>query len=1077
MPWQNASNTGVAALQNRGGGHSWLGGLLTNFGHGVENFGTGLVSTAELAGKNIGAGGALIYGSTGLPGSRGAMGFAKSVGRQDVKTGENLVNHYVKTYGPAFWSAVHGHPLASLEHLGHAAYQDPFGVALDAATAWGGAGALARGLSRAADLATGETATGGFRNAWIKSVQETPNIPGRPNLLSPRYRTPRLVEHYPNGPGGAVERVSLPRPAMSTNPLSRPFQRLGSNVGGRVVNRAADSTLPGTGYLTQARRADFAAGRIGLQGAAQSAGRVGAADAAATGDYARAVGKLNGPERIATSLHLEGFLSHPGLTGLEAAQNVLRSWSKGLVEKPRMPGMPASRMDVRVANVNALRDIMQNHPHLLDLETAGGRVQQAVNAGRELGDYQEQLTHEVSGMPREALQLRRGLVSRVIHGQQEINPELTGVAKYSESPVTGFQPNENAVYMRHYNPVRTKQARAARANSVSFDPFGIKASEGKLAASGELDLNPNRLIAEVHDLHVKQANQTAIGRILDEGALRSGVNPGAFARGSEAIHAAMAEPDRYMLVDQPKAVQALQQGGVDLPKNAVFGTPTEITQAAKDFAGSNANDLMAVNRRMVETWRRGAFGTEKTDAGRIYDKGLSWWKQWTLTSRPAWYVHTTLGHGLQAGLLAGHRTPVALLRGSASRYPETAKAIAELHPTLNASFAREANAAGLAPELVKAGVGERMGRAPSAAFHLNDVGQQVIRRGGYLGAAAKAVRNEPGIANLALRPVRLGGMTDAELAARLRALPKGVVAHQNLESSRFLGDYAKFNRLETQLKRVIPFYAWNRVSNRLMGNLIARHPALANAIYQSGRAATPVENPQELLAGFPDYAKGGIGLLGGVLGLRSTNPLGVPIDEASGVAQGKGLGSILAGLAASSASPLVQIPIQEWTRQNMFTGGPFSAPPGHNGTAQSYGGPLLQRNAQGNWVQADNPTPGLFSDIMSLNPWDQVMRSGLSLLAGGNKPYDTTNDLDLLRAALHLGSGNKVDLFKPAAMHPSGVHAPLFLSSLASALGAPFYRVNPQQLAQSTARNNAEGWKAYRSTLKYRQKLAARLGQ
>ncbi len=1143
---------------------------------------TGLPATAEIVAKNIAAynPATMTYRLSHLPGSGAVAHFQGRVAHEDVQAAKALAHDYATRYGPMVASFAHGHPLAGVENLGRAAYEHPGLVAGDIATLWAGAGAAARAGSLAADVANLGEAGSALRSAHLRSV-----------VKGPRVRPSETLTHDLGG--GVTHTVTVTKPAMSPNPLTRAVFQRPAAAAARVIRAKLAAVEHGPlKALGTVGRIDRRMGRLGQNESAVTAGITAAKNIQDSRDFLRAVNGLRSyfgkdlashpHEKFAASLHIQGLLDQPGMTGVEAAQHIVDTWRANTARVKAGAAGPVPRTAMREANANALQAIIDNHPNLLDIKTAPARVQHAVETGLQLGLRTNEAAREAYGLTPKEIQARAEIPQRIVHGGQQIVPDVskeqarfdaaqadlsrltakqpTGAAwsdvraarsarsaavkdltraqragdpgaveaakqaaadaakqvrvvetahakarfgnpgtphqvraatreldqarkalnaakqnprahVYTEPTVPGYTPNAPAVYVPHVPVDRLpfRQRFRSEGKGGRTTPIKLHKSLGRLIATGDINMDPRLLVQANHQARYAIENRSSLDRLLSAAAYRT--EDGRIWAGPEAVARAAADPERIALVDVNTLKRALRQGdGGEMP-TVGFSGKQEVA-SARGLPAARQRQLVAVNKAALDSWRQTLTPTAGNPVARGYDKALGLWKGATLTLSPRWYLHNLESNIVQYGL-ASPRDLHAITRANG---PVVRDAINRAAPKMMGNFIRENMAAGMTPLAARQAAAARWEKFTSGAFALNDTLEGAFRRGTVLAAAAKTIRGEKNIPNLRLRPERLGGMTDQQIADAIDHMPDAVKAEVIRHAELFMGDYTTFNRTERAfVKRALPFYSWLRVITKLTANLPVRHPLTAQALAVTSEMASPVENPGDKL--LPYYARGGINLPGGVnIGTHGSNPFGTVGDPLDALASGGSFGDLANAVASGSESPIIQMAMEKLTGRNAFTGRDFSAPPGYNGTVASFGGsPLRIDPSTGQVVSATHPTPPWLQEVLGVLPFEPVLRGGLSAAAGA-RPYDTTSDPALLRYVFGLG-GNPVDLLKPPSTRPRGVATNPLLSSLASVLaGAPIRQVDPQAALQEALLRNADHRKAMIATLRARVKAAQQLG-
>jgi hypothetical protein len=961
---------------------------------------------------------------------------------------------------------------------------------------------------------------------------------GRPT--PPRYREPLKATMRPSAEHPTGTEVEIPRGPRSKNPLSRPFQRAGEKAADVVRRRLADATAPGVRRLSEQGRAErilSGTAREARVTAESNAAR--RADVAGLRDLNNAITKLrsskvlrSGSEALATWLHQHDLLDQPGMSPVEARDLVAQTMQDAINEASARRNPP--RLVEAQKNVDAIRALPD---HLLDLEQAPERVRRAVEASRKVAAAVEPEAQALFGLRPETQAARRGLGARILVGGSRFDPRLiretpeltaareaeqaardalgaaqrsgkvarvraatrrldeaqTRLSRAREKSRGDFTPAERDYQAEQgiYVPWRSAEERAGRGggpgpgSGYGFGPSTTKRATGESVRTGDVVMDP-ALVGEnaLSTFRVREAHRTLFGDggetpgLLDTMLYHDA--DGTAITGRRAAQLAAADPERATLINVGRLRAAFErsQAGAEAADvgEAAAGdivhdfvpSPDEVRQLADGRIpeGARQTDYVLANTKAVEEWR-GATRGATTAPTRALDDFLSFWKAGVLVGRPAWFVHNLVNNVLQYGLLTGTDLKSIL---EATRNPEVRARIparAEESSAAEVAGARTRSARG-AHETVRARVGKVPARVTRAGFQFNDKLESVIRRGGYL-AAAKQVAHAEGLA----------GSPEAILDA-VAANP--ALARQALTNfHRFLGDYRSFSPFErTVLRRVFPFYSWLRTISRLAVTLPVRSPLRAQALALAGQAGTLANNPLDPLIPTLSH-RGALNLDGYALGMMGSNPLGTLTGIMGNLGQSLSSEDALSAfadagtqLAGQSLNPLLSLAVGRLTGIDPFSGSPYSAPPGFGNTAGGYGqSPQAINPVTGLPDYVPTARPGLLQQIASQVPLESLVRQ---VISGGRQPYDTTSDLALLQSATGIGAPPAWQAFQKPSAHPSGFQYLPTLGALASWLGAPVYRVDPQVIQQHAQDILARYQQAQQSTLSEQARLRAQVG-
>jgi hypothetical protein len=482
--------------------------------------------------------------------------------------------------------------------------------------------------------------------------------------------------------------------------------------------------------------------------------------------------------------------------------------------------------------------------------------------------------------------------------------------------------------------------------------------------------------------------------------------------------------------------------------------PEELAQYA------NKTEVIALNKNAVEGWMQTLERPAGGKYGAWFDKSQSLWKDAVLALSPRWYLHVTAGHFLQYALGAGPRDILAITKVAGKKGEELRSTIESLFPGIATGLSQEGSA--IATSKI------------SALFHFNDQIQTRIRSAMALAMARKVLRNEGEGGELSFR------MSQDYLARGLEAIAENPILRDEVlkQALTFVGDYLNFSPAERSvLKRVLPFYSWLRVIGRLTLALPAHHPLMAEAVSVLGAASENAQYPYDFLN--PITRRGAIQVGNGInLGTAGFNPFGTVGDISSNVANpgSDPVTNLISALGQSSESPIIQSLIESLTKQNLFTGGQFTAPPGFGGGAAPYGQQPEAINPVTGLPETVTPSRNFLQNLFSnLVPQEPIARALLSIGAPG-RPYDTTNDAALAMRDFGLSSTPDAQMFMPPSKTGGSGQVSSLLSPLFSyATGFPIWQSNISQEIKNAMLQNQRMQKGQQQNVKSLAKNAARL--
>lgn len=317
---------------------------------------------------------------------------------------------------------------------------------------------------------------------------------------------------------------------------------------------------------------------------------------------------------------------------------------------------------------------------------------------------------------------------------------------------------------------------------------------------------------------------------------------------------------------------------------------------------------------------------------RTYDPAIQAFKVTVLPLSPSWQVGNVFGNALLA-TVGGGVGPIDL----ATQLTRAVKAYRASGPR------GERNFEAVGPRrLYTAG-------PTHEEFSFLRAPDEMVLGDGKASSAVRAVA-KPG-AKVVRASYALNGFVDnlGRSAVYLSKLNKGATPDQALRASlRAMGDFSRMTSFERRVvRRVIPFYAWQRHLTQLAFRLPVEHPMrMAWTLHLADMFGR-----DESIEDLPEFLRGAIPLPGGrLLGTRGLNPfsqVGGPV--------------LSPGDALRNLSPALKIPLEAYTGVDTLDGRPFSRPPG-TGRLDEFGREL--------------PTaPGLAKRITDISPQKRLLES------------------------------------------------------------------------------------------------------
>lgn len=1016
-------------------------GLLANLGGDALDVVTGLPNAAVLVAKNAALAPTGLYGHTVgrvLPGGQPARDFAAGVIEDDKAAGKAIAADYSHRYGPLF--------SGDFGTFASRMYENPGFFALDAGTvvtaAGSGAAAAARGLAKTAPASAFGQKAAKFGSRSI--------APGGPRYREPKVLTQRVGEASPESIS-----IEVPRRPYTPNPLTRPLQR-GVDVlrerASEAVGRYGED-LRGTSGLQGA--AGAIARRVGPEGQFQRAAyrqardiKLGAQDEAArmtadiASDYLRARSGLSSAigrdlvgrkhEEAALYLHMKGLLDVPGLTPRQARDRVIKTMRAEQDLRPTIKKANSLRV------IQSFEDIPES---LLDLKTAPPALRQAVASGRALSEKATGFTvasGKITPETAESVAMRPG---EVIHAGSRFDKK-TGMF----SPADPYTKTGRGVYLPDI-PVDklTRTAAKAAGQFGRFTAEPIKQSHGFLLLTGNLVTDSRLPVYAAQKAVAASLQPKFIDDFVQRFAAREGGPKGKIVSGPRAVEALRADPDNIVLISRRAILDGLNAAN-DLPAGK-FLTDEDLSGAfiggaqlrtVEELARSGkALDVIAVPKSAADTIRSGMVAPTRLVRG--LDNALDAWRSGILAFAPRWYVNNLFGNTLQFGLLGG--LDLKAIRQAAR--PEFRHAIPERIAASTLARDARGNLTGK--------MGREQGRLSAAAetgFAFNQWLEAHIRRGAYVAAAKKVLRNEG---------TKTRRMSDADLARVIEDMPDALKTEAIRKTELFMGDYRRLSPFERNvLRRVFPFYSWIRVIGKLTASLPFEHPMRTQAMALASKMGTEVENPLDQIR--PYWERGRINLPGGI-SLRTTgaNPFATVAGTVAALGTGD-VGGAVNELATGSFNPLIQVAGAQVAGRNLFTGRDFSAPPGWEGTLSQFGRDPVRWNAATGRFDSVQIKPSLATNLLESLPMVSNIRA---LVSQGRSPYDVVPTTDLV-----LGRRPNWQMYRRPPRSSTGVERIPTVTALGGLIGFPAVRVDPEAELRAYIENIRRGEAMRRATEK-----------
>jgi hypothetical protein len=359
-----------------------------------------------------------------------------------------------------------------------------------------------------------------------------------------------------------------------------------------------------------------------------------------------------------------------------------------------------------------------------------------------------------------------------------------------------------------------------------------------------------------------------------------------------------------------------------------------------------------------------------TGVGGVLGKSTQVWKDVVLAGRPAFQINNFLGnqgmYHLGNGVLSGSKSVAMAAKG-------------ELDTAANKFFSGSLHTFGGTEQ----GAGKSLyRRAVNKSYNIQGKHETALRKATMRQAAmsvpeiktlvrkytsegipdslGKDLRNAKG--NVWAREVVRGApLTEGEALTRAMdevfSGPNGRAIHREIAQKidDTLGDYANYTAMEQKIKKVIPFYGWNRHASRYLYATARDKPGHVLALNQISKIGEQFHEDTGW-QGTPDFMKGYLNIGGKTFDTAPVNPLKGATDTLKSVRQVVN-GDPSIGEASSNLNPFIASGIQALTGKSLLTGAPIQK--GNHGIL----GSVLQQSITGlpQWKLAMKaiPDPGL----------------------------------------------------------------------------------------------------------------------
>lgn len=793
------------------------------------------------------------------------------------------------------------------------AYNDPLGVVMDALTlASAGSAGFAKGAGLAGKAAKIAEAAGDVGETALQTAKAA-RLGGIAEAIKPE--TIAMKTLVPERIGGQAEQF-----------YGGLAQKLGSKVGGRAGDALSSA---GEALSTMGKNAaEVRAAHKLTGGATAEAYRLRDFAEGQYADFAEAAKKLTPEENQTWIRSLQGFEQVPAdarpelvdaIGKYKAWETSQRAWAKeaGILTpetaekigyQPMAQALGWDRAKFDAANLNQVKAAVATHfgDYQPELVTPAVRASRATLPGAEESARQLQLVE--NSLDRLFGQGNRPTYVMQVHAQKmkPFDFLVKGVRQIklkARAGAEGYSTNPLEIAWAYNN--RNTMLRATQKVMDYLLPKAKPWNPKEPLLPGHMPFTPGGLMG------FQRLQKSFLGKIY--AAMDEGENLETAVDG--AMQTVLHNPEDIAL-----ARETLQAGGQEMG----LQIPTHIGQTVGSYFRAPGNIEQALKL--------------------FYDRPLGYWKNMMLAWMPRWVTNNTVTNALFASvfgvsprnlwrsarvaaeeipnifrkearpLSAGAREIVNAVPG---RISTTGFMATESHgPEHLGRLAGETGMGGFIYSLEKNKVVQAINAATTRMYRVNESLESVFRRAAYLSAGEREV----------LKKSAGEMLSSEELMKRVSDLKNHPDVAQRLIDSveQVFGNYSIMSPLERSIvRRVFPFWAWERHILRLSSTLPITNPVRVNLLGKmSELAAMELQDRQAAAGGkLPKWMEGSIPIgtdsagQTKFLNTSAFNPLST-VDPRQGAL----------GIEAGMISPLAQAPLEMMTGRQTFTQRPFTSP-------------------------------------------------------------------------------------------------------------------------------------------------------
>ena len=550
--------------------------------------------------------------------------------------------------------------------------------------------------------------------------------------------------------------------------------------------------------------------------------------------------------------------------------------------------------------------------------------------------------------------------------------------------------------------------------------------------------------------------------------------------GERATAYAKDYPNKYVVVSRQDFEKMVQ--GERMSDDAARMFPNEAAelsrlnqQALKVLEDMDSTPFL-IPKSVRDEWHS-ILGLRNKPAAYI-DEFYSYWKGGVLALSPRWYIQNIFGNSLMFALGAGLDMQAISMA---------------FHPTYRKQVMADMAAHGISSDLgslaIKSGMrpdgnilARSFKRVVTKGYQINNRFESVYRRAMFWHVAKKKIKEENLAKSGSAADLSDAWLTVANAAKNGESWALRLADDIRIESTRFLGEYVRFNRFERGvMRRVYPFYAWMRTITRLALALPVKHPKRASLLSISSQMAFEMygDEESELLDPYSGLIDGDMFIQTNVLmPQESLSPMIAGLGRIIGTAKRGDIGRIPGQIgkeALVQGGPLVGL-ATEITQSRNLLGIPRINPEDPE-IARDFSGRSFGIDALTDQPDDVILPPSLESYFEQYFPVVGAFKRYAAGLQPDERLGTDTDMIDILR--YRLGNKRKEDIMLPRPLDYGGepIERSAFTELTGMFAATPIYKYNPKSAAARKLLTDQRAAEAFISSYRRRLKNKALLNR